>query len=89
MRNVACIPQHQLQRVRPRRKVQRHFGLTPTEMQVIVIRRDAIGQLIRAISALPQRRTVDQQVMMARVFLFHSSRGNAIPLRPNTTVTGD
>ena len=62
------IAQYQLQSVLARRHVQRHLGLAAAEMDVVVVSGQAVGQFIRTIFTLPDRWTVNQQMVMARIF---------------------
>lgn len=81
------IPQNQLERVFARCQFQCGFRLATTEVQVVFIRRQTIGQLIRAILSLSKGRAVDQQVVVAGVFLFRASRCH--PHAPQAKDHGD
>lgn len=83
------IPQNQLERVFARCQFQCGFRLATTEVQVVFIRRQTIGQLIRAILSLSKGRAVDQQVVVAGVFLSVPAGATPMPRRPKTTVTGE
>ena len=60
----------ELQGVLARRQLDRGFGLTATEMDVMGVGRNRLVERRQAID-------VDQQVMMAGVVLRHAGRGNA------------
>lgn len=87
MQHMACIPQHQLQRMTPRRQLQRHLGLATAEMQMIFVRWQAKGQLISAILPLAQRRAVDQQVVMADEILLTPRWGHPHPRQAKISVS--
>ncbi len=80
MGHVVQVAHHQLHRVLTGRQVQGHLSLAPTKVDVIVISRQAIFQL--ALFALTKGRTVQQQVVVACVFLFGPGGGNAHAFEP-------
>ena len=90
VRNVVHVAHDQLQRMLPRCQIKLDLGLSATKVFVMIIRRDAIGQLFGAIGAFTERRAVDQQVMMAGLFLFGHGPAGATPMpeKPKLILTG-
>ena len=66
------VAHEKLQAVLARRKVELHFGLTATEMDMIVIRRNGLiqGRQLR----------IDQQMMVAGIFRFRAGRRRSLSL---------
>ena len=56
----------------PDGRSRRHFGLTASEVYVVVVGGQTIGQLICTILALTQRGTVKQQMVVSGVFFLGS-----------------
>lgn len=72
MWHVPGVAQNQLQGVLARWQIQRHFGLTASEVHVMIVGGQTIGQLICTILALAQRGTVKQQMVVSGVFFLGS-----------------
>jgi hypothetical protein len=70
---VAPIAEHDLQGVLARWKLDQRFSLAAAEMQVLLVRRDGVLQLLTGDGF------IDQQVMMAGLRLFHACGRHAHP----------
>ena len=61
MRHMSQIAQNQLQRMGACRQFQRYFGLTATEMAMMLVRGYTIRKFIRTVFALAKGGAVNQQ----------------------------
>jgi len=62
-----------LQGVRARRQLQHDFGLTVCQVNVVLIKRQRIAQLISPVLAFAKRRAIDQEYMMPGSVLLGAS----------------
>ena len=88
MRNVILVGEYQLQCVGAGRQLHGGLRLAATEMDVVFVCGDVVGDLVGAVLALTQRRAIDEQVMVAGFSLSMPAEATPMPDRPKTTLAG-